>query len=431
MPDPKAIYAAFSPAPLTTDQTDLYVDLDAVRGSSGVVHRLAQRIQLADRPTAQVLAGHKGTGKTTELYLLKKHLSESIESKFFVVMVSSDEELDRNDVDFPELLIAIIRQIAVQLRSAGIEVSETYLKSRFEWLKTQLGKTIELDSVKLETSFLKLGMAAKGSPDARRLIREHLEPDVSNWLTAANELISSAQLQLSNKGYAGLVVLVDDLDKMVVRSSDDGHTTASDLFVNRAAQLTGFNCHLVYSMPLSLAYSHHEAAIRSSFGGAVPVIPMIKVQTVPPNQEPYAPGMKCLRGMIAARLKSADATEKDMFKAGVRDAIIRLSGGQPSELMVLIREAMIAGDLPISLKALDRVKLDAQRAYARILHLEHWPIIEQVRQTGQLLRDEKNESLIRELLDSRSVLQYLNGEEWYGLNPAVAALTPPAQSQPS
>ena len=32
---------------------------------------------------------------------------------------------------------------------------------------------------------------------------------------------------------------------------------------------------------------------------------------------------------------------------------------------------------------------------------------------------------IRELLTSRAVLQYDNGEEWYGLNPMVAALKPP------
>jgi hypothetical protein len=33
----------------------LYVDLDEVRGHVGIVHRMAQKIRLADQPTCQVL----------------------------------------------------------------------------------------------------------------------------------------------------------------------------------------------------------------------------------------------------------------------------------------------------------------------------------------------------------------------------------------
>jgi hypothetical protein len=67
MLDQKAIYAAFSPSPLTAEQNALYIDLDKVRGSAGVVPVLERHIRLAGSATSQVLAGHKGTGKTTEL----------------------------------------------------------------------------------------------------------------------------------------------------------------------------------------------------------------------------------------------------------------------------------------------------------------------------------------------------------------------------
>ena len=135
MPDSKTIYAAFSPSPLTAEQNDLYIDLDKVRGNAGVVPVLASHIRLASGATSQVLAGHKGTGKTTELHLLKQAL-ETGDPKFFVVMVQSDDEVDRNDVDFPDVLLAVIRQVAVQLRTAGIELKDSYLKSRFDWLKS-------------------------------------------------------------------------------------------------------------------------------------------------------------------------------------------------------------------------------------------------------------------------------------------------------
>jgi hypothetical protein len=424
MPDKKQIYGVFSPSPLTADQNTLYVDLDKVRGSTGVVPILEQHIRLASSPTSQVLAGHKGTGKTTELFLLKQAL-EVQEPKFFVVMVRSDDELDRNDVDFPDLLIAVIRQIAVQLREAGIELKDSYLKSRFDWLKSRLGQKIDLEAAELNAGFGKLNIALKGSPEAREMIRKCLDPDVGNWLAAANDLISAAELELTAKGYEGLVVLVDDLDKMVLRPLDGGHTTASHLFINRAAQLTGFACHTVYTIPLSLAYSHHEGTISSTFG-VVPVVPMVKVSKRPPENKPHKPGLDRMKEMVEARLTSIGATVDNVFKRGVLTDLVKLSGGQPDVLMQLIRDAMARSqDLPLSGSVLDRVRVERQREYARFLRREHWPVIESVRQTGSLQRSDQNEDVIRELLDSRAVLQYVNADAWYGLNPLVAELTPP------
>jgi hypothetical protein len=78
-------------------------------------------------------------------------------------------------------------------------------------------------------------------------------------------------------------VVIDDLDKLIVREHlGTGCSTDEYLFVNRAAQLTAFGCHVVYSMPLSLAYSHHEPAIKGNYGGYVPVVPMTRIAGRPP-----------------------------------------------------------------------------------------------------------------------------------------------------
>lgn len=62
------IYAAFDPSPLKADNGGLYVELDDVRGEADIVKRMSVKIRLADgEPTCQVLAGHKGSGKSTEL----------------------------------------------------------------------------------------------------------------------------------------------------------------------------------------------------------------------------------------------------------------------------------------------------------------------------------------------------------------------------
>ena len=70
-------------------------------------------------------------------------------------------------------------------------------------------------------------------------------------------------------------------------------------FINRAAQLTAFNCHVLYTMPISLAYSYQENAIKSSYGGHVPVVPMTKIATRPPTK-PHEPGIRKFREIIGA-----------------------------------------------------------------------------------------------------------------------------------
>jgi hypothetical protein len=98
--------------------------------------------------------------------------------------------------------------------------------------------------------------------------------------------------------------------------------------------------------------------------------------------------------------------------------------------MTLVREAIISHELPIDRAALARAKTEGQREFGRQLLAEHWPIIEEVRKSGAFgSRTQTNDSAFRELLDSRAVLQYDNGEEWYALNPMVADLKPPISAK--
>jgi hypothetical protein len=425
------VYRKFSPEPLPPDRhEELYVKLDEARGNMDAVSRLERTIRFAEgKPTCQVLAGHKGSGKSTELFRLKSRL-ESRDRPLFVVYVEADAELDRNDVDFPDVLIAIVRQMAAQLnKRAEITLTPGFFKRCLERLKGILTQ-INFESFKLDLGLLELAGAIKSSPDARREIRKILEPDTNNLLSAANEVIGQAVSELTRQNKAGLVVLMDDLDKMIVRPREGTRSTTDEyLFLNRAAQLTAFQCHVIYTIPLSLVYSHHSQTIATNYGGQqVPVVPMTRVASRPPNDARYEPGVRKFREIIDRRLGAAGAEQGDVFISDqLLDELIALSGGQPTELMTLVREAIITHDLPIDEKSLERAKIDGRRGYARFLRAEHWPIIEEIRKSGDYKKTSENEPIFRELLHSRAVLQYVNEEEWYALNPMVAALHPPGQ----
>lgn len=424
------LYRVFDPGPLSADDVDLYVDLDAVRGEADVVNRLARRIRLSDSPTCQLLAGHHGSGKSTELRRLQRRLETGTERRF-VVFCQSDDDIDRNDVDFPEVLIAIVRQLAAQVKErADIRLKPGYFKDLPRRFGEFLSSEVEFDRFELDTGLGKFSADLKGSPEARSRVRKALEPDTGNLLHAANDVIGEAILRLQTKGYHGLVILVDDLDKMVLREhAGTGSTTAEYLFIHRHGQLSGFKCHVVYTMPLALAYSAQERRIASLYGSTVPVIPMTRISTPPPRSRPYKPGIEKLDRIIDTRLHKVGVASGEVFTGnGVRARLIALSGGQPRELMILIREAIIGGDLPIGDEAVGRAAREGRRAYARQLRQEHWPIIREVHATGGFTRTATNDEVIRELLDSRAILQYANTDQWYGVNPLIEL--PKAASRP-
>jgi hypothetical protein len=259
-----------------------------------------------------------------------------------------------------------------------------------------------------------------------------LEPDTGNLLAAANDAISLGVTRLREQGKTGLVVLMDDLDKMVVREHSGTRCGTDEyLFVHRAAQLKAFACHVVYTMPLSLAYSHLGQTIRSNFGGHVPVLPMTKIAERPPHRTRYALGMQRFREIVGKRLKEANAEEQNVFSSErVRDDLISLSGGQPIELMALVREALVTHGLPIDESSIERALREGKKEYARQLRADHWPIIKDIAKTGGYTPATRDERAFRELLESRAVLQYDNDDQWYALNPMVDALVPPGKHIP-
>ena len=415
----KKVYRAFDPAPLTRGTTSLYVDLDEVRGSSGLVEKLAGKIRLSATNTCQLVTGHRGSGKTTELRQLQKKL-ESGEEKQFVVFCEADKDVDRNDVDFPDILIAIVRQMAAQLKErAKIELKPGYFKDRWEQLKELLLSDVEVNEIGLEAGLLKFSAAIKSSPDTRAKIRESMEPRANSWIEAANDVISKAVLELKKKSYSGLVIIVDDLDKMVLRDRQDGLSTGEYLFIHREGQLSAFACNMVYTIPISLAYSCRERNIASLYGQpSIGIVPMTKIKTHEGNV--WEPGFERFRELIAKRLKKAGAKEEEVFGEGMRDKLIELSGGQPRELMNLVRESIVGDGLPITEKNVERASRNIRHAYARQLRGEHWVLIEAVKKDHEFCgRTEKNDKDWMELLDSRAVLQYVNDKEWYDVNPLV------------
>ncbi|MEX1365513.1 MAG: hypothetical protein AB1Z98_20465, partial [Nannocystaceae bacterium] len=89
-----------------------YVDIDGMTGrprGHSWVERLAKQLVLSDKPLRLLVTGLRGTGKSTELLKLDKHLGQTDGPNHLMGLVDADEVIDlANEIDVPDILTAIV-----------------------------------------------------------------------------------------------------------------------------------------------------------------------------------------------------------------------------------------------------------------------------------------------------------------------------------
>lgn len=401
-----------------------YVAFDNVRGEGKhALLRLTRAIRNKP-PVCRLLSGHRGGGKSTELLRLQEELEQTgpTGDKFFVVYFEADQEdLDVSDVDFPDILLAIVRQIGLAFRKRlKVELRSNWFSRFFDDLKSLLGSEVEFQKLELDAKFAKFTAAIKYSPMARDEIRKALEPNISNLIQAANELIEEAIALLQARGYKNLVVIVDNLDRIVLRNFDTCRTSHDHLFLHRGPQLKALKCHIVYTLPISLVYSPQARVVFANIYDSQPdVISMVKVIERDGSDNPQ--GLQAMRQMVLKRLAAANLTQEDAFDmAGTLDDLCRKSGGHLRSLLLLIDTAgEIAGRLPLTALDIEQAFRDMINAFDRALTKPaYFDALRQIDSTHELSGGDHDLMLLYNL----SVLEYENGEIWYAVNPAIQGL---------
>jgi hypothetical protein len=196
------VYQQCDPARVLPPNDPRYVSYGTTRGEGDPVVQLTNAIRWSETPLHFLFAGHRGGGKSTELLRLRHALANpaEAESRFFVVYFEADEEdIDTNDADFPDLLLAMVRQVGKALREQEkIELHPSWLNKLFDGLKQLLGSEVQFEKLELDAKIAKFTGAIKNSPDARQEIRKALEPNVSSLIQESNKLFNEAALLLGS-----------------------------------------------------------------------------------------------------------------------------------------------------------------------------------------------------------------------------------------
>lgn len=422
----KRLYNAFDPFRPLPAGDPAYVDCHEVRGDGDILEAVGKEILYSDRKTCQLYAGHRGAGKSTELLRLQKDLDEN--GCFVIYFAADEEDIDPEDVQYTDILLACTRNILAAFKDrTDSKAVLNWLKERWEDLKDVLQTKISLDELSIEaqvSQLAKITTKVRSEPGERQKIRQMINPHTVTLTKALKEFIQDAKKNLPS-GYSELVLIADNLDRIVPIIQPDGRSNQDHIFIDRSEQLKDLDCHLVYTVPISLIYSDRSASLVNIYG-TPQVLPMIMVQT--PDNEPYQRGIEKVIELLQKRLNTIDPSKSIVDLFDNRESLENLcliSGGHVRNLLLLMKEALkYTNTLPISKKDLQRSISELRNTYKNTIYANEWEALAKVYHSKEIV----NEQLYRGLLFNRCILEYRYQEQdgsiktWYDIHPLIKGI---------
>jgi hypothetical protein len=412
-----------------------YVDCSPARGYDGdIVSTLSWRIDSSKSPMTQLISGHRGCGKSTELLRLAKNLEDK---KFLVVYFAADEDLDIGDLEYTDLLVAIIKRLERDLAEKGIQIDPRLMKGILMWFAEVVYESSDEEQITrtLDTEF-ELGLKAPSAlpiiakmlakitgqirtgQKSRKNIRSKLDPQVYQLIARINEFIAAAIPEIKKKGFRDIVLIIDNLDRIVLRMLDaeTGRTTHDALYLEHAEQLKALDAYMIYTVPISMFYSLKVTQLTGAFPSNA-ILPMIKVQEK--NGAPCELGRNLLYQVAKERIDV-----QNLFNKDVVEFLAEKSGGVLRDFVRLLAYTIeIAqangGRIPIDKTIAERAFHRLVNEYGRVVPEKNLSLLANVAKSKKVLNDADHQAMLYNLI----VLEYMNGDRWCDVHPAVRDLS--------
>jgi hypothetical protein len=338
------------------------------------------------------------------------------------------------------VLLAIARRLSESLEEIQLTPQATGFRGLLEATKRVLfteidvkasaeifGNKLGMDSSKKEVSLsagiAELTVTAKNDQTLREKLNLFLGPQKNKLLESINqELIEPAIAKLRQVGKRGLVVIVDNLDRIDNRQKPFGRSQQDYVFIDQSECLTHLNCHVVYTMPLALKFSLDYETLKQRFGEEPRMLPMVPVQYR--DGSDCAEGIHLLRQMVLARAFpqwSADerlAHMNDVFdRLESLDRLCRITGGHVRDLLRLLSEWIGKGrNLPLAGDVLEKLIRASRNDITMSISQAEWELLRQVHQSRRVGPDPTYQTLIRR----RLVFEYRDDDgSWFDVNPIL------------
>lgn len=379
------------------------------------------RVNLLSSPAGTVktlLAGHRGTGKSTELNRLAA--DPAIQQRFAVVEFSVQDALELTDIDHVDLLFTMLAKTFEVLSESGAPLGlRDHTVRALEGWRSQVIEKMEESSegASGELSaggggegllgfFGKFGGRLRFERTTRQATRQVIKPRIGEFLGHVRDFFIDTQVALDTHTGKRLLVLVEDLDKL----PDVGQAEA--LFLDTGPYLADPPVRIVYSVPIALHYKSSFAQVVSQFGEST-LVPNVRLVSHDDGLQPYKRGIDTMRSFVEHRMMLSLIEDQALHAA------IELSGGLFQQLRRLIYDAChtaVGRDAErLSLDDVQDAAAELRAELERPLTREHIAILHAVHATKQA----SAEDAALDLLHHLRLMEYRNSERWCDVNPLL------------
>ncbi len=400
-----------------------YVNTRAARGSEQTFKRFARKFGYSTgdsrlfRPTQRhvLFFGHIGSGKTTELRRYVNDLGGP--GRFFTVEVDINVLLDRHNLQYADVLMAMARALLERLCDEEVPLPTDALRELENWFTDKVlsqEETREL-TLGIETSITAKGgipyllellgrftTAFKNNHTYKESLRKVIRNTFSDFAVAFNRLLREAENSLTDANKALRVLfLIDGTDKL--RGEDTRR-----FFVYDVEQLLAITALAVYTAPITLKYESNLAGKLD----ADLVLPMIKLY----EKE----GGRCDAGWDAMRDILLLRADRSVFASEAEiDRLVEHSGGHPRELLRLLKLCCeFAEDDTLDAATVESSIKQLAAEYRRFLEPDDYALLARI--DGDDIHA-GNDERTRRLLYNLALLEY-NDASWRRSHPVVRTL---------
>ncbi|XXT18507.1 hypothetical protein WME94_50585 [Sorangium sp. So ce429] len=411
----RALFQALRDRPLNLlDETDRKLYEPLHDDDHDPVKRLFDTIEFSEDESVQLVAGFRGTGKTTEFSRLERDLWEA---GYLVVRVDLDEYVDMHSaVDIRDFLLILAGAISDKLTDERLlGVSEGLQRSFWERVRGFLPTAVEAKEITAKTPIGDLKLAFQSDPSFREGIRKAFAGRLAELVDQVRMHHAGVLKALAAR--AGrpvrLVVILDSLEHLRgTMDTDEGvRRSVEELFLTHASHIGLKDTHMVLSVPAFLVLQADNLAAQF-VNGAVQAWPAYRVTDRSGSRTAVVDRMVALvskRGDWKRILPDQAALER----------IILASGGHLRDLLNMLVEALHLAGKGVSPNMAEKVLNVARRAYLP-LYKDEIDVLRRIAESRDVrqITTKEQEYLLR-FLDSGLVLCYMNDDFWYDVHPLV------------
>lgn len=379
------------------------------------------RVHLLNSPEGidkTLVAGHRGTGKSTELNRLAS--AAEIQERYEIVSFSVKDALELSDVDHVDLLFTMVAKTYDALSSddAPLKLKDSTVASLQGWGSRVVEKMEEVakgsgvdlsvgaDAKGLAGFFGSFGTRLRYEKTTRESTRQVIKPRIGEFLGHVRDFFIDVQLALKEHKGKRLLLIIEDLDKLPNVSE------AEELFSDTGPYLTSPPVRIVYTVPIALHYSKTFAQIAGRFGQSF-LVPNVRLVSHDDGYQAYPAGVETMRGFVEHRMGLS------LVDDGALSEAVELGGGLFQQMQRLMQKACTKA-VGRKLERLGPAEVkeaasDLRAELERGLEREDIRILHEVRQTKQASADEATLALLHFL----HLVEYRNSERWCDVNPLL------------